>query len=385
MVELIAWDSRQQMFNFYELVGSPGGSTWFYRGNSADIWADTAKLHLDRRDGEPVFGSKLRCSGCHVAGGPILKEFKSPFDSWWTAERPLPLGGRIPDPSTQQIIDRLKSPDSLRDQIAIGMKKLMAGQPFKGKQASSPQVALRPLFCAEEIQLATSAISLEDAGTNIDIPLGFFLDDRFESSAGVVTSKGLYLSALKSNRSLFPETGRLDGDHAWNTPVKANSDAMAIAILEDNGTIDREFVLDVLAVDFTRPVLSPKRCALVKHLPENWSVDWQQKFQESLAVSQLAEAKELLQNLTLSERTLEFHKLKAQDFKESCKAQFLKESAVSELVNFLGQLREEISISEFSMNPRGQILEPGFRVIFPKFTPTPKPWQVNLDESCLPF
>ena len=70
MIEAFAWDNAKGYFNFYELIGQGKTSQWFYRGDSADILADNANLHLQQNPAKPVFGERLRCSGCHMAGGP---------------------------------------------------------------------------------------------------------------------------------------------------------------------------------------------------------------------------------------------------------------------------------------------------------------------------
>ena len=382
MIELIAWDEQSEMYNFYELIGSKQGSKWFFRGNSADIWADTAKLHRARAQGEPVFGSKLRCSGCHIAGGPIMKEISEPHDSWWRSERPLPLAGKTPDGVMQAVMKTLQPPEEIRDQTVAGLGKLLSGKAFKSKQAQSPQIALRPLFCPEEINLDATPWPFDSNVEEVLAPFGFLLDKRLNAYAVTRAPKDLYVEALKKLNSKFPETNRLDGDHAWNSPVKATSDRIAVAALVSAGTIDKEFVADVLAVDMTRPVLSQKRCGLLKFLPNEWSSDWKDKFQNNLRNGATTEDQELLSNLTDKGKDTEFHQNRAQHFIDSCKAQLATEIGVAELVSYLDQARSEISASEISQNPRGQILEPGFRVIFPKFNSLSKPWRLSLSDDC---
>jgi hypothetical protein len=55
------------------------------------------QIHRTSAQGEPIFGKQLRCSGCHISGGPIMKELTEPHDSWWRTTRPLPLGARKPE------------------------------------------------------------------------------------------------------------------------------------------------------------------------------------------------------------------------------------------------------------------------------------------------
>ena len=313
MIELIAWDEKNSVYNLYELIGSETGSTWFYRGSSEDIWNDTTKLHRTRTAEENVFGERLRCSCCHIAGGPIMKEIKEPHDSWWKSTRPLPLGGKTPDLFMQNVMQSLQDPNTLQEQTNSGINKLLAGKSFKNKQSQSPQIALRPLFCPEEINLETSFLPLDDPENKITVPTGFFLDERLEASSPMQlsTTKEFYKKALRKLNSTFPETNRIDGDHAWNAPVKANSDKISIEKLIEQGIIDEEFMTNILAIDMTRPVLSQKRCGLLKLLPNKWSTEWKENFEKNLAQSVLPEAKELLLNLTDGKSHKEFHKQRA--------------------------------------------------------------------------
>lgn len=65
MIEAFAWDANKKLFNFYELIGDGNNNQWFYRGDSADIYADNMLLHRQPDPSHPQFGTRLRCSGCH--------------------------------------------------------------------------------------------------------------------------------------------------------------------------------------------------------------------------------------------------------------------------------------------------------------------------------
>ena len=52
------------------------------------------------------------------------------------------------------------------------------------------------------------------------------------------------------------------------------------------------------------------------------------------------------------------------------------------MYRLLAQRREEVKTSEISQNGENKILEPGFRVIFPKVTPVAKPGALVLTEDC---
>ena len=384
MIESIAWDKDKEVYNFYELIGSAQGSRWFYRGDSTDIWSDISKLHRKRSASEPIFGSKLRCSGCHVSGGPIMKELSEPHDSWWRKERPLPFAGRVPDANMKDVMQSLLGPEDLRESTIKGQSRLVDGKGFEKKATLSPQIALRPLFCPEELNLQSSPWPLEIEIGKVNVPIEFFVDERLLAvTPPTSASKSDYEGALRRLRSKFPEINILDGDHAWLSPVKSTSDEIAISKLISNSTIDKKFVLDVLAVDMTRPVFSKQRCELLQLIPNQWSANWKSVFRENLSSSSLRAASELLENMNTDEGSI---RDRAARYLNECSQRLQEQSGVLSLVKYLDQTRKEISASEISTNPLGQILEPGFRVIFPKFWSSAEvPWRTSLSETtCLP-
>lgn len=382
MIELIAWDAKKEVFNFFELIGVDSGPKWFYRGDSADIWNDTSKLHRTRTAQEPIFGNHLRCSGCHVSGGPIMKELNAPHDSWWMKDRILPLAARVLDRDAAGVMSTIQSADELAQNVKSGMTKLMNGRAFATKQRMSPQVALRPLFCPEELNIDSDKDAFDGRSQEIAVPVQFFADPRLGGMMQLKVSKSLYLNALKVLKSKFPEIDRLDADHAWLTPVKSYADHEALRRLVTAGVVDTEFVVDVLAVDAVRPLFSKTRCELLPLLPLSWTKDWKEQFKSSLARSRLLGAATLLNHMTDSGQTALALRAKTSSFLSQCQERLKSPNGVLELVTLLGQTRAEAFASDISKNPRGQILEPGFRVIFPLFQPSPKPVAKTLDEHC---
>lgn len=379
MIELISENAEAGVYHFYELIGSPNGPRWNFRGSSEAIWADLKKLHLKRRPNETAFGGNLRCSGCHLSGGPIMKEHKAPHDSWWFKDRPLPLAGRQPDALVQKVMQSLRDPGELAAAVSSGLSRLAQGKAYKKFMDSSPQLALRPLFCPLELNLESSPLPLENLERELVVPVAAFIDKRLGADEDLKVLKADYEAALVSLRSSFGGTPRKDADHAWMAPVKAVWDQLAI---EAVGQIDRETLADILAVDPFRPMFSPDRCALVNELPEAWSEDWLARFKTKLNASALPAAKELLKNLTEPERTAEFHLRNAQQFLKRCREKLQSKNDALKLLQYLGQVRAEARASEISQNPRGEILEPGFRVVFADFTPAPTPWRTRLDGEC---
>ena len=390
MIEAIAWDTTKGFYNFYELIGNGSQGRWFYRGDSADILADNQFLHRQADSKKPVFGNSMRCSACHTGGGPIMKELSAPHNDWWDSARNLDLGGRKPNSRLAGILATLVPADRLAKSVVTGLKKLESSGPYKQiKSSLTLQEQLRPLFCAVEVNFKSDLTSNSENQAEVRVPAEFFVDSRLISPAvkevvqfGLPIHREDYTQALKKLGSRFPETNRIDGDHAWLTVVKAKSDKVVVDALIAKGIIDEEFAADVLAVDFTNPVFSAPRCSLLRLVPTNSTPDWKSVFIERLSQSHASAAHELLQNLTESSRNLAFYQTQVGDYLKHCSSKLKAVDNVLKLTQLLDQRRNEIRASEISKNPRGQILEPGFRVIFPEFNKPVSPGQLELSKSC---
>ena len=358
MVELIAWDPAKRLFNFYELIGQGTQGQWFYRGDSADIAADLKLLHRQPDPARPVFGNRLRCSGCHLNGGPILKEMTAPHNDWWSETRGLDFGGRTPDPQLARVMQKLKPTSELAQAVQSGMNKLRATK----LPGITLQEKLRPLFCPMEMQLDSD--TGQSAG-EISVPSEYYVDPRL-AWAELTLSRTAYENAIARAGFRFPETQLRDAAHAWLAPVKAESDQKAVDVLVADGLIDEEFVLDALAVGFGNPALSPERCGLLKLVPETESAGWRAELVFNLSVAPaLSPARDFWENLTDPHQNSAAHRALAAALLESKREQLALGVDIGTELQILQSRRTAIGTNEISKNPRGRILEPGFRVIFP--------------------
>jgi hypothetical protein len=380
MIELLAFDRQKGVFNFYEVIGNGTKGEWFYRGDSLDILSDIASLHKQPNPARPQFGERLRCSGCHMAGGPILKELAAPHNDWSTKARPLSFGNLRPDAFLSDVFRTLKDADELAASVSAGSALLQKSEAFqKATSASSLQQQLRPLFCPVELNLESDTVPLEEQKTNVGIPSAFFANPRLAQDT-MTMRRADYDAALAATKTKFPEIARPDADHGWLTPVKAATDLRAIEELVRRGVIDAEFVSDVLAVDFTNPLFSPGRCNLLRLVPSGG--DLIPAFRKALAASSLPEAQQLLKNMDDPERTSRFHQAQAGQYLAACKKVVQTPAGALSVYKILAQRRLEAFASEISMNRQGQILEPGFRVVFPQGTPKAAPGQLQLTAAC---
>jgi len=390
LLETLVWDPKKQLYNFYEIRGTGEGGIWFYRGDSADIQADIANLDRAYDPSQPVFmgpldGGKatlprLRCSGCHMNGGPIMKELSAPHDSWWTSAWPLDLGALRIAPEFKPILDNVVSATEFAAWIKAGDEKLLGNASYQKQRAAlSLQEQLRPLFCEQEVNLDSDLLPLEAADTSIAVPSGAFVDQRLAADVvSVPMQKALYVNALNLFQSQFIDyqsssfansvqpINQIDGDHAFETPVKSHSDRLLAEKMVAAGLIDEKFVYDVISVDMTRPMFSSARCGLLQLVPAGGTTqDWHAKFEQALAGSAAPAAKSLLADLKDATHTPAYHKAQAKALLAKIQANAAQQNAVNGYVRLLAQRRIAVFQAQISQHPQGQIFEPSFRLIFP--------------------
>lgn len=394
MIELIAWDREKQMFNFYELIGNGNTGEWFYRGDTEDVMRDNELLHLQPDPDDPQFGRRLRCSGCHLSGGPIMKELDAPHNDWWVDDRGIPLDDWEIGERLNEIFGVLVDAGKFAVQVKAGMHRIEKSESVSRLKSELPlPQRLRPLFCTVEVNLQSDGPAFWRGANDISVPAAFFADQRFADDP-LIMQRMDYASAMSGFNPAFPGGG-IDADHAWVTPVKGYSDQLAIATLLRDGTIDVEFVADVLAVDFTRPMFSDGRCALLRLVPESDDGNWQRQFRNNLEAAaadgddeilSMASAA-LLQNISDPLKTARSHRLAVNDYMSACARSLDDTDRRIDLVRYLTQKRQEVAASEISMNDLGQIFEfdgfSGFKRIFPDVSGAPEAFTSKLDSTCV--
>lgn len=357
VIELIAWDDQKGYYNFYELIGQGGFTQWFYRGDSKDILLDNQAIYLSQ---PPQFGQRLRCSGCHISGGPIMKELAFPHNDWWTKSRPL-VFEQPPSDSFMKKLQVLDSAENLSTLVQTGINKLEQSLQYqKLKKSFSIQVQLRPLFCDLEINIQ-SDMNAFDANADIQIPTAS-LGGPFVGSKQILISKRTYQALLQKYGMMFPETKLADSDHAWLTPVKSYSDLLAIKSLKASGLVDDKTILDIY---FSAPIgalMNQERCQLLKLVPN--TPNWKTQFLQNLKSQSSSVAKSMLFRMTNAQLTPMAYQKAISEWYELVNHK-LQSNKADEFFSQLLINRKAVLESDISKNPKGQILEPGFRVIFP--------------------
>lgn len=357
IIELIAWDYSKGYYNFYELIGQGAYNQWFYRGDSKDIILDNQNIYLSQ---PAQFGHRLRCSGCHTSGGPIMKELAYPHNDWWIKARPLVFENA----QSEHVLKRLREVDSAENfsiQVQAGMQKLEASSQFQMiKKSLSIPVQLRPLFCDLEINIQSDILPI-DNGPIIQIPVAS-LGGPFTGRTPIAISKGSYQALLQKFGLQFPETRHQDADHAWLTPVKGHSDLLAIASLKAAGLVDDKTILDIYYSAPIGTLMNKDRCQLLKLVPN--TRNWRPGFIQNLKTQNSIIAKALYQRMTDPALTPAAYQKAIGDWY----VQTSRKLGAGDLEPTFKQLllnRQSVIESDISKNPKGQILEPGFRVIFP--------------------
>jgi hypothetical protein len=354
IVEAIAWDKNKKLFNFYELRGlNTHHSRWFYRGDSLDAAADNKHLYLGNQNDTDHFGQRMRCSACHNSGGPILKELKEPHNDWWQTPRELIFFPNTLSSSVAKNLDHISDVDAFAHSVQQGMNKLH----FQNKLSLVEQ--LRPLFCTTEINIESSPQPLDD---KVTIPSAFWLNPLLGTINSSLSIKS-YQKLLDDFGMYFPETAFADADHPWLTPVKGTNDLDAIKELIHRKVISGYFAEAVLMIDFKHPLFSQKRCELLKLIPKT-KKNWHIKFIANLLRSELESGRELAQTLQGDYRQ-KFTQLRA-EYQRFISIFTPTPQGLTLSFKQLIDLRKSVFESEISHNPKGQILEPGFRIIFPE-------------------
>jgi hypothetical protein len=365
LIEAIAWDKQKALYNFYELRGIEHGSVrWFYRGDSEDAYKDNKWLYRDNPKDEHHFGNRMRCSACHNSGGPILKELSKPHNDWWTEHRPLILTPNIPDLAVKALLQEVSDAGLFADDVEAGMEKLARSKRMTRFQKKlSLQEQLRPLFCTNEINLESST---ELSEHRVAIPSSFWLNPLL-GRINLSVSYQDYQQVLRDFDMHFPETSLRDADHTWLTPVKGQTDIRMIRQLIHQNVINKHFAESVLMVDFMHPVFSSERCDLLKLLPDQGTGDWMLQFLKNLKENSahFNGAGLLADYLDKDAYTHQVFMEKIKQYRQELNQLVSTVAGLRNSYQHLIELRKLVFASELSQNPLGQIMEPGFRIIFP--------------------
>ena len=355
-IEMIGFDKTAGVFNFY----AREDNKWKFFGSSKDLIGDG--YNCDSAGAcVPKAASKVRCAGCHLGGGLIMKEFDSPWVHW------------------EHLIDTPGAADlATRFKMTVGGSKedgaAMESTVRNGNSAWNDQrVAflktkttadlLRPLFCTVDVNLqsmTSSSFSIPSSVRN-----DFLLEPRIGGFDSVPIDAADYTAVTTANgqavkdqsgATLKDKDGKpvLDTVFAWTYPERGQNDKDYVDKLVSKGVLDDDFVADVLSIDMTRPVFSAKRCELLNSAPTLAAKDMtpagiREGFKKALA-GKTGAAAELLGFLN-DTADRQKHKDAATKYLTACKAR-PKKDFLADALAYSGQLRtiakSSLGLIEFS-------------------------------------
>jgi len=356
LVELIAYDFKKKVYNFYELIGGAPSPAWIYRGDSYDALYDNKALKIKGVQAKP---SKMRCSACHNSGGPIMKEIDYPHSDWWTEKNLVDFGNAKLSNELNQYIGEFVDGSKFSEIVKNGIKLLSSSNITN---SLSIKEQLRPLFCTTEINLKSDEeMFLVESNHVLKISSETFVNPFLVSTYAMSMDKEKYTKSLLDLNSSFPETNNLDAQFGFHTPVKSYVDIAAINKMIETNVIDEEFAIDILSVDYKNPLFSTKRCELLGEI--NNTSSWKKDFIDSFKKKTDTVSVNLLNNLLVLNKVE--HKITAKQYLLNKERNWNTQNGVGQEVLKLDKLRNSVFSDEISKNPRGQILEPGFRIVFP--------------------
>ncbi|MBK8720151.1 MAG: hypothetical protein IPN32_36420 [Deltaproteobacteria bacterium] len=255
-VEVIAFDRTNAVFNYYAIED---GEMHFF-GNSADYM-------------KIAQGEGARCNECHPNGALNMKELAAPWVHW---------EGDTTTPGADTLVDGHDDLGSKTDGIELegivdrGNDAILATRTKTLLATNDLKQVLRPLFCAEQLNLEEGSSSA-GGGAPSSIPGGALVDSRL-SFGSVSVGADVYTAAIKaakqkvvdgSGAQLKDKSGKgvVDTHFAFVFPVVSREDQSYVDKLVELKVIDEDFKNDVLAVDMTRPVFSADRCRLLESAP----------------------------------------------------------------------------------------------------------------------
>jgi hypothetical protein len=207
-----------------------------------------------------------------------MKELESPWVSWNTdsAGTTLPGSGPIQQ-KNQQILGTMGTGIDLEGSIVEPANNTdWTPSRVAVLKAKGAKELLRPLFCTTEINLRTAGGN--SPSTFSQLPADFFVDRTWNAFVPLPVVGGDYVALIAQNRQIMSDgqsqVRTQKGDSLTDTffgfifPQRSSQDRTYQQTLINQKLVDDDFVKDVLAIDFTRPVYSPTRCALLDSAPD---------------------------------------------------------------------------------------------------------------------
>ncbi|MGK7938695.1 MAG: hypothetical protein AB4062_00755 [Crocosphaera sp.] len=293
-LQIIAWDSQKEKFNYYELNND---NNWSWAGDSSHAR-------------QPQFIGK-GCFDCHHNGSVIMKELKGPWNNWQSQLATIDLSV-LPemvaqDPNLSQLIGADVLEQDIRGGVSQYYNAWLDGHVSEDlKTVNQVPELLRHLTTTTSVNFESNLANVAALGSVVTPPKNFFLfDDALSQVTGDVFGDAGYnfpntisfntnqfRQSIESKGFTLRQCNRIDNTndcspgtvdyeqkgttfHPFFIPVPSNEDTFVIRnlwsgkfqIIRDNQRKNITFISDkfaaaVLMVDFQNPVFSTVRNSL---------------------------------------------------------------------------------------------------------------------------
>jgi hypothetical protein len=277
-LQIFAWDPKAGAYNFYE------------RRRGIWSWAGSSWGALDAMTrGLGPFDS-------HVNGGPVMKELKQPWMHWHSQAAQIRDDMLAPDdPLRADAFYHSVPPTGLRGaedlELIVRSGTARWARSRLDTLAGAGKLMRAPEFFRQI--LTTTTVNLTSAGEQsaslqpsdvIRLPTTFFLNtdallDTLALPAAVSRLKvqaGLYQACVERYAVRLQDAGVTlvrDSFFAFPVPEPALEDMVILGELVRRGALSRRLAISLLMVDFSNPVFSRRREALLRYIPDELLLD----------------------------------------------------------------------------------------------------------------
>jgi hypothetical protein len=275
LLQLIAWSEKDRAFNYFERKNG----AWGWAGNSFHALSAPTR-------GQGPFDS-------HINGSLVMKELKLPWSHWQSIDNNIPRSLFGPDSefNTDPLFRDLDGAESLEGIVRAGIDRWTGGRfarHLTGGTLTALPDYLRQLLWCTSINLVSSTESFHDPSVaRFDLPSTFFFDadaldflvGELDPTADVLPDERLTVDAqlyrtAVANAALHvldddepPHRVAGDTNFAFLVPERAAEDQVVVRELVTREVLSARLALCLLLVDFANPVFSPRRAALLRHVP----------------------------------------------------------------------------------------------------------------------
>lgn len=291
-IEVMAWDRTRQGFNYYQTRDAQ--QPWIMAGNSADAFRPGSA-------GSGPFES-------HPSGNFLMKELRFPWVHWHSSAATIRADAVPARLAAHPWFTGRQGAQDL--EIAVAMPairrwtraRLQAAVRADGAIEDPGQI-MRSFLASPTVNLVSSrtqaSLILNGEVERFDIPHAFFVDSEcLREILGLpapepeqfTVAAPLYREILAERAVTIREGGQplveppQDTHFAFVVPERAFEDIETVRVAIDMGLVSQRLAACLLMVDFANPIFSPRREALLTHVPRSATLSGgQSSFSEDLA------------------------------------------------------------------------------------------------------